>query len=320
MTDTVSPLVEPLAIMGPLTNLLQDDEVVEISLNSDQKLWVSRFGSPSCEEGEWAAAEAERMIRWCASRDDSVIDRNTPIASMMLPCHPHRIEALLPPVVTSPVFSIRRHTDVPVDLESFSWAGDGERMRRNGLRPQLPGKPRHRARNSVDAGFVRRLLSVRKNLVIAGATGSGKTTFANACLRELARVAPTARVVLIEDTPELQSELPNTVYLRTSATVDQRRLLVSTLRLAPERIVVGECRDGPAAMTLLRAWNTGHAGGITTVHANSAREVFARLDMLCSEVAATSQERLIRTVLDAVIFLDRDTERPVVREILEVSP
>ena len=159
-------------------------------------------------------------------------------------------------------------------------------VRRNGLRPQLPGKPRRRARNECCAGFVRRLLSGRKNLVIAGATGSGKTTFANACLRELARVAPTTRVVLIEDTPELQSELPNTVFLRTSATVDQRRLLVSTLRLAPDRIVVGECRDGPAAMTLLRAWNTGHAGGITTVHANSAREVVPRLDMLCSEVAA----------------------------------
>ncbi len=320
MAHTVSPLVEPLAIMGPLCSLLDDDEVVEISLNANHKLWVLRFGSSSREESEWTAADAERLIRWCAARADSIIDHDRPIASMTLPGYPHRIEALLPPVVTAPVFSIRRHTDVPVDLESFSWAGVGECMRRNGLRPELPGKPRHRARNSVDAGFVRRLLSDRKNLVIAGATGSGKTTFANACLRELARIVPAARVVLIEDTPELQSELPNTVFLRTSATVDQRRLLVSTLRLAPDRIVVGECRDGPAAMTLLRAWNTGHAGGITTVHANSAREVFARLDMLCSEVAATSQERLIRTVLDAVIFLDRDTERPVVREILEVSP
>ena len=237
----------------------------------------------------------------------------------MLPGYPHRIEALLPPVVAAPVFSIRRHTNMPVDLESFSWPDDAERKPGKGSRPQLPGQPRRRARNGSGADFVRRLLSGRKNLVIAGATGSGKTTFANACLRELARVAPSVRVVLIEDTPELQSELPNTVFLRTSATVDQRRLLVSTLRLAPDRIVVGECRDGPAAMTLLRAWNTGHAGGITTVHANSAREVVPRLDMLCSEVAATSQEKLIRAALDAVVFLERDTERPVVREILEIS-
>lgn len=320
MPDTVSPLVAPLAIMGPLANLLHDEEVVEISLNSDQKLWIVRFGSPSCEEGAWTAGDAERMIRWCASRSDSIIDSNTPIASMMLPGYPHRIEALLPPVVAAPVFSIRRHTHVPVDLETFSWPGDAERMARTGSRPQSPGQPRRRARDNKCAGFVKRLLSQRKNLVIAGATGSGKTTFANACLRALARTDPTARVVLIEDTPELQSDLPNTVFLRTSATVDQHRLLVSTLRLAPERIVVGECRDGPAAMTLLRAWNTGHGGGITTVHANSAKEVVPRLDMLCSEVAATSQEKLIRAALDAVIFLDRDIGRPVVREILEISP
>ena len=302
MSHTVSPLGAPLAILGPLRDLLHDDDVVEISLNSDQKIWVSRFGSPSVHETDWRADDAERLIRWCASRDDSIIHHDTPIASLMVPGYPHRIEALLPPVVSGPLFSIRRHTDVPVDLESFSWGcgSEDERMRKT--------------------GFVRRLLSDRKNIVIAGATGSGKTTFANACLRALARIAPAARVVLIEDTPELQSELPNTVFLRTSATVDQRRLLVSTLRLAPERIVVGECRDGPAAMTLLRAWNTGHAGGITTVHANSAQEVVPRLDMLCSEVAATSQEKLIRAALDAVIFLARDTDRPVVREILEISP
>ena len=302
MADTVSPFVEPLAIMGPLHSLLHEDGVVEISLNSDQKLWVSRFGSPSCEEGAWSAADAERLIRWCATRGDSIIDQDTPIASLMLPGYPHRIEALLPPVVAAPVFSIRRHADVPVDLESFSWGHGSEDQ---GMRK---------------AGLVRRMLGDRKNLVIAGATGSGKTTFANACLRALAQATPTARVVVIEDTPELQSELPNTVFLRTSAMVDQRRLLLSALRLAPDRIVVGECRDGPAAMTLLRAWNTGHAGGITTVHANSAREVVSRLDMLCSEVAATSQEKLIRSALDAVIFLERDTERPVVREIMEISP
>lgn len=320
MADTVSPLPASLAIMGPLHGLLHDDEVVEISLNTDQKLWVSRFGSPSCEEGAWTAVDAERMIRWCASRDDSIIDSTKPIASMMLPGYPHRIEVLLPPVVSAPVFSIRRHTDVPVDLESFSWPGGAERTPENGVRPQSPGRPRRRACNGADAGFVRRLLSERKNLAIAGATGSGKTTFANACLRELARIAPATRVVLIEDTPELQSELANTVFLRTSATVDLRQLLVSTLRLAPDRIVVGECRDGPAAMTLLRAWNTGHAGGITTVHANSAKEVVPRLDMLCSEVAPTSQEKLIHAALGAVIFLERDTERPAVREILEVAP
>ena len=156
-------------------------------------------------------------------------------------------------------------------------------------------------------------------MVVCGATGSGKTSFANACLRVIACVRPRERVVIIEDTPELRSELLNTVSLRTSDTVDQQRLLVSTLRLAPDRIIVGECRDGAAALTMLRAWNTGHRGGITTLHANAAGEVVSRLDMLCSEVAATSQEKLIRSTIDVVVYLERGAGRPVVREILEVK-
>ena len=184
-------------------------------------------------------------------------------------------------------------------LDAFRWAAGGHA---DGGADRIP--------EAVGAG---------RNIVIAGATGSGKTAFANACLGELARQMPDARTVIIEDTPELRAPLPNTVRLRTSETVDQHRLLVSTLRLAPDRIVLGECRDGAAALTLLKAWNTGHRGGMTTLHANGAEEVAARLDMLCSEVAATSQLKLIRATLDVVVFLERGAGRPVVREILEVS-
>ena len=258
-------------------------------------MWVVRFASRSRRETSWDAASAERLIRWCVSNAGGIIDASQPIASMTVPGFNHRIEALLPPVVDAPVFSIRRHTDVTVKLDHFDWS-DSDGMGR----------------------IARSFSAQRRNIVVAGATGSGKTTFANACLAILAEYRDDERLIVIEDTPELRSRLRNTVYLRTSRTVDQQRLLFSTLRLAPERIVVGECRDGRAALTLLKAWNTGHRGGLTTLHANKASEVVPRLDMLCSEVATTSQEKLIRSTVDLVVFLERGTARPVVREVLEV--
>ena len=295
MATSVSPTSEAEAILGPVYDLLNDCDVIEISMNADNDVWVARFGNRSRREVSWDAASAERLIRWCVSSSEGIIDSNQPIASMTVPGFSHRIEALLPPVVSAPVFSIRRHTDVVVKLDHFDWS------------------------DSANLALIARSFSAqRRNIVVAGATGSGKTTFANACLAVLAVYRDDERLVVIEDTPELRSGLPNTVYLRTSRTVDQQRLLISTLRLAPDRIVVGECRDGRAALTLLKAWNTGHQGGLTTLHANNASEVVSRLDMLCSEVAVTSQEKLIRSTVDLVVFLDRGAGRPVVREVLEV--
>ncbi len=289
------------AMLHPVKRLLHDPEVVEISLNPDGNLFVERFGSEAVIERKCGSGDAESMIRWCASGQDRIIDRTSPIVSVMVPGFAHRIEALLPPVVMAPVFSIRRHHESPIDLEMFDWGTD---------------EPGEISRLSA---IIKCIVGGRKNMVVCGATGSGKTSFANACLRVIACVRPRERVVIIEDTPELRSELLNTVSLRTSDTVDQQRLLVSTLRLAPDRIIVGECRDGAAALTMLRAWNTGHRGGITTLHANAAGEVVSRLDMLCSEVAATSQEKLIRSTIDVVVYLERGAGRPVVREILEVK-
>ena len=295
MAASVSPTSEAEAILGPVHDLLNDCDVMEISMNADNDVWVARFVSGAQREVSWDAASAERLIRWCVSASGGIIDSSQPIASMTVPGFSHRIEVLLPPVVSAPVFSIRRHTDVVVGLDHFDWS------------------------DSDDLALIVRSFSAqRRNIVVAGATGSGKTTFANACLGVLAGYRIDERVIVIEDTPELRSGLANTVYLRTSGTVDQQRLLISALRLAPDRIVVGECRDGAAALTLLKAWNTGHPGGLTTLHANNASEVVSRLVMLCSEVAATSQERLIRSTVDLVVFLARGSVRPVVREVLEI--
>ncbi|MDE2912715.1 MAG: ATPase, T2SS/T4P/T4SS family [Paracoccaceae bacterium] len=305
MATTVSPAAVHPAMLGPVAVYLEDPDVIEISLNPDGNLFVERFGFKPVKARKWDANSAESLIRWCASTGNRIIDKTSPIVSVMIPGQAHRIEALLPPVVGAPVFSIRRHTEAPVGLNDFDWEIGG---------------PRGSNGSGSGIAVVERALGRRRNVVIAGSTGSGKTAFANACLGVLARACPAERLVVIEDTPELRPALSNTVPLRTTETVDLHRLLVSALRLAPDRIVVGECRDGAAALTLLRAWNTGHRGGITTLHANGAGEVVARLDMLCSEVAVTSQERLIRATVDIVIYLERGAGRPSVREILEIKP
>ena len=298
---TLSRPKEIPAMLRPVNRLLNDPEVIEISLNPDGNLFVERFGSKASIERECGSGEAESLIRWCATGQDRIIEKTSPIVSGVIPGFVHRIEALLPPVVTAPVFSIRRHNESPIDLEMFDWGTDDP------------------AETSRMTGMIRCVISGRKNMVICGATGSGKTSFANACLNVMAEICSQERIIVIEDTPELRPGLANTVSLRTSNTIDQQRLLVSTLRLAPDRIIVGECRDGAAALTMLRAWNTGHRGGMTTLHANGAGEVVSRLDMLCSEVATTSQKKLIRSTIDIVVFLERGAGRPVVREILEVK-
>ena len=151
------------------------------------------------------------------------------------------------------------------------------------------------------ADALRAAVTQRLNILIAGGTSSGKTTLANALLAEMAWV--DARVILIEDTRELQSPLPDTVALRTRPGVTSMTDLVrSTMRLRPDRIIVGEVR-GPEALDMLKAWNTGHPGGIATVHANSAVAALYRLEQLVQEAVVTIPRRLIAEAIDLIVFI-----------------
>ncbi len=348
-------------ILGPLAQLLDQADVVEISVNADHKVWVERFGQ---EPEMWSLmnpAVTERFIRWCATWSQASILAERPILSGRIPGTAHRIEALIPPVVEAPAFSIRRHRDQVISLEDFlgpdkASAGDqastGDmpsavdptRVRQEDLTlvrqedltlvaaQNLPesASPGVDASTSVDAsgetshlipvGSPRRLLSEaiadQRNILIAGATGSGKTTLLNACLDHLARIEPQTRLITIEDTPEIRVPLKNTLGLRSSPDVSMDRLLVSTLRLAPDRIVVGEVREGAVLMTLIKAWDTGHPGGLTTLHANSAAEVLPRLKMLATEVMASDPTQRLMQSLDMIVFLRRGRHRPIVETIV----
>ncbi len=198
-------------------------------------------------------------------------DDMQPIISGELPIGGHRFEGLLPPVVSAPTFSIRRRASRLIPLDDY--VDDG-------------------IMTESQAGLITHAISSRLNIVVAGGTGSGKTTLANAVIAEIVRQAPEHRLLILEDTSEIQCAAQNAVSLHTSDAADMARLLKSTMRLRPDRIIVGEVRDG-AALTLLKAWNTGHPGGITTIHANSAASALRRLEQLTAEASQQPMREVI---------------------------
>lgn len=290
MRDAMTDATSLAELLGPLAAVLDEPDVVEISCNPDGEVFVERFGAGARPWGPLHPAKAERFVRWCASWLATELTFDRPILSGRVPRTAHRIEALMPPVTGGPCFSIRRHRQTVPSLEEC-----------------VPEEAPRRI--LVDA------IKARKNILIAGATGAGKTTLLNACLGELARVAPGTRLLTIEDTPEIRAPFANAVSLVTADGVTMDRLLVSSLRLAPDRIVVGEVREGSVLLTLVKAWNTGHPGGLVTLHANSADEVMARLSLLATEVMTADPVPVLMQATDLIAFIHRETARPVLASI-----
>ncbi len=281
--------------MGPaIAAALGDPRVVEVMVNPDGRLWLDRLGEGRSDTGiVIEAAQVERIIRLVASHARSEVHGERPIVSAELPPHDdaagERFEGLLPPVSLGPCFSIRKPAAPIYTL--LDYVTDGIL--------------------SADAA---RLLSLavvdRQNILVVGGTSSGKTTLANALLAEIAHL--DERVILIEDTRELQCAAPDVVALRTRAgSVTMADLVRSTLRLRPDRIIVGEVR-GPEALDMLKAWNTGHPGGIATIHANSALSALYRVEQLVAEAVVTVPRRLIADAIDLIVFIaGRGTGRRV---------
>jgi type IV secretion system protein VirB11 len=282
--------------MGPdIAAALADPLVIEVMVNPDGALRLDRLGQGRCDTGHvLEPAQIERIIRLVASHARTEVHGAAPIVSAELPPHGEvlageRFEGILPPVATGPCFSIRKPASRIYTLADY--VGDG-----------------------IMTAEAARALSLavvdRRNILVAGGTSSGKTTLANALLAELA--AHDERVILIEDTRELQCAAPDTVALRTRpGVVTMADLVRSTLRLRPDRIIVGEVRGGEA-LDMLKAWNTGHPGGIATVHANSARSALYRLEQLIQEAVVTVPRRLVADAIDLIVFIEgRGTARRI---------
>lgn len=269
------------AMGAEIASALADPSVIEVMVNPDGSLRLDRLGRGCHDTGNrLPPADVERIIRLVASHIRLEVHADSPIVSAELPETGERFEGLLPPVALAPCFSIRKPASRVYTLADYV----ADRM----LHPAL-------------AEYLATAVAERRNIVVAGGTSSGKTTLANALLAEMSRL--DERVILIEDTRELQCAAPDCVALRTKPGVASLATLVrSTLRLRPDRIIVGEVRGGEA-LDMLKAWNTGHPGGIATVHANSARAALYRIEQLVQEAVATVPRRLIAEAIDLVVFI-----------------
>ena len=269
------------ALGSTITHLLEDPSVVEVMLNPDGRLWVDRLSEGLADTGErLSAADGERIVRLVAHHVGAEVHPRSPRVSAELPETGERFEGLLPPVVAAPAFAIRKPAVAVFTLDDYVVAG---------------------IMNADQAATLRAAVVSRANILVAGGTSTGKTTLTNALLAEVAKSSD--RVVIIEDTRELQCAAPNLVAMRTKEGVATLSELVrSSLRLRPDRIPIGEVR-GSEALDLLKAWGTGHPGGIGTIHAGTGIGALRRLEQLIQEAVVTVPRALIAETIDIVAVL-----------------
>ena len=268
--------------LGPaIGRFLEDAGVVEVMLNPDGRLWIDRLSEGLSDTGERLAPEdGERIIRLVAHHVGAEVHTGSPRVSAELPGTGERFEGLLPPVVAAPAFAIRKPAVAVFTLDDYVTTG---------------------IMTAKQAASLRSGVATRANILVAGGTSTGKTTLTNALLAEVAKTSD--RVVIIEDTRELQCAAPNFVAMRTKDGVASLSDLVrSSLRLRPDRIPIGEVR-GSEALDLLKAWGTGHPGGVGTIHAGSALGALRRLEQLIQEAVVTVPRALIAETIDLVAVL-----------------
>ena len=255
--------------LGIIHAHLQDPNVIEVMVNPDGNIWIERFGEMPEIVGEMSESQRSCLIATIATSLNTIATKDQPIVEGELAIDKSRFEGLISPIVESPAFTIRKRASKVFTLQDYL---DAERINRAQMR------------------VIENAVKTRKNILCVGGTGSGKTTFCNAVIHQIEIDWPEHRIVIIEDTREIQCSSKNVVQLRTSDNIGMLELLKATMRLRPDRILVGEVRGGEA-LSLLKSWNTGHDGGLSTVHANSARAGLIRLEQLINEGVSNTDAR-----------------------------
>lgn len=290
--------------MGPLLlAALHDSKTVEIMLNEDGNVWIERQGQrpQRLDELQLRRAQGQAILETVAGFHGKEVTKGSPLLEGEFPVDGSRFAGQLPPVVRNPTFAIRKKAIQVFSIEQYVEAG---------------------IMTEAQAQSIRNAVAARKNILVIGGTGSGKTTLVNAIIQAMVDNDPLDRCVIIEDTGEIQCTAANYVQYHTTLEVSMTMLLKTTLRMRPDRILVGEVR-GAEALDLLDAWNTGHPGGAATLHANSASEGLTRLKSLVSrnELAPSEIEPLIGEAVHVVVHIARtpDGKSRRIQEILEVS-
>ncbi|WP_119344313.1 P-type conjugative transfer ATPase TrbB [Facilibium subflavum] len=276
---------------------LYDPQIIEVMLNPDGRLHYERIGEGKVATDTIISAEqSENILKLVASFKNQVANEEHPEVSTELPFEGARFQGWLPPVVSQACFSIRRRAVAVFTLDQYVEQG---------------------ALTLNQADFLKNAVKLRKNIVIVGGTGSGKTTFANALLAELS--GDQDRILVIEDLPELQVKVEDLVSMTTTSHISMRDLVKGSLRMRPDRIIIGEVRDG-SALDLLKAWNTGHPGGVCTIHANSVESTPHRFEDLIQEAVVSVPKTLILQALDLIVFIQRDKSgKRKITDMVELS-
>ncbi len=282
-----------------ILKLMADNDVVEIMLNEDGKLWTDRLSiGRTYTDKQLAAHDAERIIRVIASNIGEIRNESSPrLAAEIKHLNGARFQGMLPPVVVNPIFAIRKKATKIFTLKDY-------------IDKKIISKE--------TVNHLKEAIKKKRNILVAGGTGSGKTTLVNALLAEVANY--NDRVLIIEDTQELQCAAEDCVRLRSKEGIaTMQDLLKDVLRLRPDRIMVGEVRGGEA-LTLLKSWNTGHNGGIATIHSNgSGCSALYRLEQLIQEAIENIPRVLISEAIDVIVYIERYRTSRRINNIVEVQ-
>jgi type IV secretion system protein VirB11 len=277
--------------------LTKNEDIIEIMANPDGKLFIEKIGQQIQEVGSVNPHNIKAIINTLASYHEMVIDQEQTILECEIPICGSRFLGKIPPSVSNPSFTIRKKATKIFTLNEYV---------------------EQKIITQTQSTLIEEGVKDKKNILIVGGTGSGKTTLTNAIINTISELTPNDRVLIIEDTAEIQCSSINKVISRTTKKVSMQDLVKSSLRERPDRILIGEVR-GKEALDLITIWNTGHPGGITTVHANSAYEALSRLERLLAQANAFNMQEEIAQAINIIIFIKKTPKGRVVDEILQMQ-
>lgn len=280
-----------------IMSALEDPDVVEIMLNDDGKLFIEKHGKMR-HVGNISPQDGEAILSLISTFMDGEYSKESPVIEGELPLDGSRFEGVGPPVTARPSLTIRKKASKVYTLDDYI---------------------RSKVLTFSQAEALRKAIIDKKNILVVGGTGSGKTTFCNALIHAIAVLCPEVRMLILEDVRELQCTLENRVFLKATEWTSMAVLATVVNRMRGDRISVGEVRSGKPALELLKLWNTGHPGGVATVHANSAYGGLTRLDQLIQEESANPQRILIGEAVDIAVYLEGKDKKRTVKEIIRVD-
>jgi type IV secretion system protein TrbB len=295
------------ALGHDVARILDEPTTTDLLLNADGHLIVDRLGIGRVATGH-TMSPADALTALCLLADHCgvLLTRQTPILSATMPGSGERVAGTIPPTTNAPTFAIRRPPGKVFELDAFSSKVAGS------FPPDVMARRIEEAGSPI--GMLRRAVDDRMNIVVAGATGAGKTALLSALMAQ--ESVKRDRCLILEDTTEIQCSAHDRVHMLTSPTVDMRSLVQLALRYRPDRIVVGEVRSGPAALEMIMAMNTGHTGSLTTIHANSCADAIDRIEDLCATVCTQTPTRAIRAAIGCVVFVTRTMTGRAIKEVV----